>query len=69
MVRHQTVAADRQPTPDELPPSDADHDCLDYLDEGRNDPMLPPFIIHHECLVCGEFWEHDTETGEYEVDR
>mgnify|MGYP006268978371 CR=1 FL=1 len=45
------------------------HDCRDNLSEGRTDPALPPHIQHHECLICGEFFERDTETGEIEVDR
>jgi hypothetical protein len=45
------------------------HDCIDNLSEGRSDPCMPPHILHHECRVCGEYYEQDTETGTYEVDR
>lgn len=56
-------------TDDTLPAADADHDCLEWLTDGRDDPALPDYITHHECRVCGEWFEHDTETGEYQVDR
>ena len=60
---------DVQPEPCELPPADEEHDCLDYLDDGRNDPATPEHIVHYECLVCGEWFEFDTEDGTHEVDR
>lgn len=59
--------SDVRATPCERP--DPDHDCLDNLGEGRNDPATPDHIIHYTCGVCGEFWEFDTETGEHTVDN
>lgn len=45
------------------------HDCLDHLDDGRNDPTTPPHIVEYECTVCGQSIEFDVKTGDHEVDR
>jgi hypothetical protein len=46
-----------------------DHDCMDNLMEPMDDPYLPPYIEKYECGICGQWFELDTETGEYTVDN
>ena len=48
---------------------DCTHQCIDHFGEARDDPALPPHVLHYECLVCGEFWTYDTQSGDLEVDR
>lgn len=43
-------------------------DCTGSLMLAGDDPALPPHVNKYECRDCGEWYDHDTETGELEVD-
>jgi len=46
-----------------------EHDCTNHLSESADDPALPPHITPYECDVCGQWFEHDDQTNELEVDN
>ena len=53
----------------DLPAPSDPHDCIDYLNAGRNDPIKPSYIVDYECRVCGTFVEFDTQDGTHHVDN
>lgn len=44
------------------------NDCGGMLVSTGEDPALPEHITKFECEVCGEWYDHDEESGSWEID-